>query len=75
MTNTPTPNPKSRTGPKVLIVIAVAVLLLGIGRCGFLAPVIKGSYDDYGIYGALCIVVGLILLIAGVIWLQRRSSE
>jgi hypothetical protein len=75
MPDTELPDPKSRTGPKVLVVISVAVLLLGIGKCGSFAPAILGTNDDYGIGGAFFIVVGLILLIAGVVWLQRRSSE
>jgi hypothetical protein len=70
-----TPQPKSRTAPKVLITVSVAVILLGIGRCGFLAPAIKGTYDDYGIFGAFFIVTGLILLVSGIAWLNHRRTE
>jgi hypothetical protein len=52
-------------------VIAAVGLLLGIGRCGFLQPILKPA-DDYGISGSLLLFVGLVLLIIGYIWLTDQ---
>jgi|HubBroStandDraft_5_1064220.scaffolds.fasta_scaffold371792_2 hypothetical protein len=69
-------NPKHKTKRPnsvgvILIVIAAVGLLLGIGRCGFLQPILKPA-DDYGISGSLLLFVGLVLLIIGYIWLTDQ---
>ncbi len=63
---------KSSTPPAILIAIAAVILLIGVGRCGFLQPMVNPVMDDYGIGGACCLVLGLTFLIAGFIWLARR---
>lgn len=67
-------NKKSNIAPAVLIVIAVIGLLLGIGRCGFLQPIVHPA-EDYGISGASCLLLGLALLITGLIWLGNRRNR
>lgn len=66
--------PKSRTGPKVLITLSAVGFLLGLGRCGFLAPMVK-PVDDYGISGACCVIVSMAMLIGGMAWLSRIRSK
>lgn len=68
-------NKKSTAPPAILIVIAAVIMLIGVGRCGFLKPMIHGVYDDYGIGGACCLVLGFVLLITGFIWLARRRRS
>lgn len=65
---------RSSGGPAVLIVIAVVALLVGIGRCGFLQPMVRPALD-YGISGAFLLVVGLVLLLVGFIWLSKRRKQ
>ena len=52
--------------------LSAVILLIGVGRCGFLTPMIHPVMDDYGISGALCLVIGLILLIVGLVWFTDR---
>jgi hypothetical protein len=65
---------RSNIAPAILIVIAVVCLLLGIGRCGFLQPVVRPA-EDYGISGACCLVLGLPLLIVGLVLLNKRRKK
>jgi hypothetical protein len=55
--------------------VSAVILLIGVGRCGFLQPMIHPVMDDYGFGGACCLVLGLTLLIAGFIWLIRRRHS
>jgi hypothetical protein len=66
---------KSTTPPAILIVIAVVIMLIGVGRCGFLQPMIHPVMDDYGFGGACCLVLGLALLITGFVWLTTRRRS
>jgi hypothetical protein len=56
--------------------IAAVIMLIGVGRCGFLQPVIHGvTNQDYGASGALCLVIGFLMLVMAFIWLiDRRRS-
>lgn len=66
---------KSKIAPTILIAISAVILLIGIGRCGFLQPVIRPVEDDYGFGGACCLVIGLTLLLVGFIWLSKRRNR
>jgi len=68
-------NQKSRVAPAILIAVSAVVLLIGVGRCGFLQPMIHPRMDDYGFGGACCLVVGLTLLIVGFIWFTDRRKK
>lgn len=66
---------RSTTPPVILVIVSAVILLIGVGRCGFLQPMIHPRMDDYGIGGACCLVLGLALLISGFIWLERRRRS
>ena len=68
-------NKKSTAPPANLMALSAVILLIGVGRCGFLRPVIHGVYDDYGFGGACCLVLGLTLLITGFVWFTRRRRS
>ena len=65
-------NKKSTTLPAIIMTVGACIMLLGVGRCGFLRPMIHGVYDDYGISGACCLILGFILLVVGLIWFTDR---
>ena len=65
-------NKKSTTPAAILMALSAVILLIGVGRCGFLTPMIHPVMDDYGISGALCLVIGLVLLIVGLVWFTDR---
>ena len=66
---------KSTTLPVILIAISAVIMLIGVGRCGFLKPMIHPVMDDYGFGGACCLVIGLALLITGLVWFTRRRRS
>lgn len=68
-------NKKSTEPPAILMVLGAVIVLIGVGRCGFLRPVIHGVYDDYGIGGACCLILGFVLLIVGLIWFTERRRS